>query len=1016
VQSMVQYLQQKNKALDQTVSDYQRREEEYKKKMETMESDFKQKMMNVEATSLDRYQELERDSEKRAADLQEQLTEAQEEAKKNSSAVHELAAAKEELEVLNHSKSVLAETSEKLRKFKERLSELQDVKEALQKEQEAHGQAVDEIVRLENELQLLQPVKRQVEEYKIRAIEAEVKLVESQDYLRRMEQQVHDQSSENEYMFKDAVMHKDQLEELQRRIQEDTARGMENSAAVSGVGEGISELNPELKEELVRLRNENLQLRAFQVKRTDDAVQHLEESLDDSKRLANRYKSEYLGTKQTLGETKAALAESLQRESDLQDDNMQWQDSFHEMEQQCANLKSDLQSCEKELEQTKASLQAAESDNEKLRSDIKEWMKVSQENEVKASDLMEKQLSTLQELEETKDELRSAEETIGKLEREIDNMEAMVEESSQTHHKTDVELEKTAWELSNTRNKLTEQTRLGATLENQIKRLRKKQTEMEETLEKERNQRKEDSLVAQESLETTRQLLEAKNRKEQEELQANMNGLLEDERKAYRLKDEEASRLLMTLEQEWHEKYVELQERSTSTLKHSRQEAQERIDFIKKEYEQEMEKLRKDSTETQDNMIRKGRSMLAEAKAKATEEIQRLDDECRELDEKVRRVGNEKDELEVFLKGKIGSLQQQLQFSTSQVNERTREADEYLDQIKTLEREKYKLSEENEQYRRQLGGRYGADGKYQSQLEKLQKEYNAVVEENRNLKKQVSGRGDLLLGSISEASGETEEDQTYRRGGAVDRRALTQLRNEYEERIEALNDEKRDLIMKNASAATDVHKAEKRAWEREDEIAKLKHENTSLKLMLQRADLEADSSSSALPLNENRSPQKATHREISQQHRSSPSPSPAKSHGSPSKLPRSSPGIDRAKKHRAAQEQRLRSRFTSVTGLRVSPPTHGGSMQSLDGSVVESLPSHDLSSSSSIGYHPPPENTPTSPSNMASDVFRLGITADPAKDSQSSQGAAAAGSSIMDFTQRNDGLASDGSQQECQQS
>lgn len=1079
LQATVHHLHRQTETLKQTVSSYQMREEECSKKVEQMESDFKQQMMALEAKSLDRIQTLERESEATKAELEEKLAKAETDAKANASAVHELAAAKEELEVAQHSKAVLAETSEQLRKFKEKLSELQDVREALQKEQEAHGQSVDEIVKLENELQTLQPFKKQVEDYKFRAIEAEVKLVECQDYLRRMEQQMQDQNSEAEYMFKDAILQKEQMQELQRRINEDTQRSTdqgENGVGGGGIGEGISELNPEIKQELTRLRNENLQLRAFQVKRSNDAVQHLEESLDESKRFAERYKHEYLGTKKTLNETKAALAESLQREADLQDDAMQWQDNYHELEQECANIKSDLQSCEKELEQTKNSLSEAEKQNEKLRQDVEGWMKTCQEHEVKSSERLEELQSTQQELNETKERLQSATETIERLEADVEALETTVEESAQTQQTTEVELDKTAWELDNTRNKLTEQTRQASELESQVKRLQKQQQKLEEDLEKERTIRKEESEVAQEALETTRHLLETKNKKEQEELQANMNSLLEAERKAYRAKDEEASQMLMNSEQEWHEKYVELQERSASSLKHSRQEAQERVDFIKQEYEQEMEKLRRENEEKENNLVRKGKKMMADAKALATAEMKRLDDECQELEDKYRRLEKERDELERLLNGKLASLRQQLQFANSQVDERTREADDYLDTIKTLEREKYKLSEENEQYRRQLGGRYGADGKSHSQLEKLQKEYNAVVEENRKLKKQVSSRGDLLLSSITEGGGDGDDDQnpsSYRKGGGVDRRALTQLRKEYEERIAELNDEKRDLIMKNTSAATDVHKAEKRAWEREEEISKLQQEITSLKLSLQRADLEADSISSSLQENaekqvlereaeisklrqenaflklqmqQDAGSQGGVHNSFSKQenqshgspHREASnenllpskvaelatlftarSPSPARSAGgSPSKLPRSSPSIDRAKKHKEAQEQLLRSRFTSMTGLRVSPPVAGRTKLALEGSIIDALPSNLSSDSSGADFPQPPENAPTSPSSMASDVFKLG-TSTGASDANpaisSSQSSTLDGTSIMDFTQLN-GTAADGSQPECKQS
>ena len=136
---------------------------------------------------------------------------------------------------------------------------------------------------------------------------------------------------------------------------------------------------------------------------------------------------------------------------------------------------------------------------------------------------------------------------------------------------------------------------------------------------------------------------------------------------------------------------------------------------------------------------------------------------------------------------------------------------------------------------------------------------------------------------------------------------LTQLRREYEETIEALNDEKRELIMRNSAAITDVQKAEQRAWEREQEVSKLKAKITSLNLQIQRDELSRDLDTD-------------TNAQNTQNFTGTPSM------GEKPQLPRGyekesymtymtrqdrSPGVERAMKHRAAQERALRSRFSS---------------------------------------------------------------------------------------------------------
>ena len=162
-----------------------------------------------------------------------------------------------------------------------------------------------------------------------------------------------------------------------------------------------------------------------------------------------------------------------------------------------------------------------------------------------------------------------------------------------------------------------------------------------------------------------------------------------------------------------------------------------------------------------------------------------------------------------------------------------------------MEKEKNNLLDENERYRRQLGGRYGADGKTQNQMEMLQKEFNAVLEENRSLKKKIAAPG--MIGTLGGISEEFDADFSESVGmpyssGGVSGSTLLALREEYEEQLQAMNDEKRELMMKNSAAITDVQKAEQRSWELEKEVERLKHEVTSAHLALQRAELQVDQS------------------------------------------------------------------------------------------------------------------------------------------------------------------------------
>jgi len=108
----------------------------------------------------------------------------------------------------------------------------------------------------------------------------------------------------------------------------------------------------------------------------------------------------------------------------------------------------------------------------------------------------------------------------------------------------------------------------------------------------------------------------------------------------------------------------------------------------------------------------------------------------------------------------------------------------------------------------------------------------SLREENRRLK--ASNPDRLLLLAKDEPEPIPRKDDSTRTVSSFDKSTLTQFREEYEERIEALEEEKRDLVMKSSAAATETQKAEQRSWELEEELAKLKSELATTRLALQR--------------------------------------------------------------------------------------------------------------------------------------------------------------------------------------
>ena len=1051
VQSIVSNLEGKNQKFEKMLEAYQHRETQLKTQLEEVQANHRKQMLKLESKSMDREQELHQQYARAVDVVQNELNEAKEKAARGEQALRELDKARDEIEMMRDSKSSLTETTEKLRVYKEKIHELQDSKEALQREQEAHGRSVDEIVRLENELQALQPVKRQVEDYKIRAIEAEVKLVECQDYLRQMEQQATDQSAANEHLWKGSVMQKEQLEELQRRILQDTQAPPQSANA--GVGDGISELNPELKEELHRLRNENLQLRAFAQKRDNDEVQKLEETLDDTKRLGERYKNEFLSTKKELTDRVTDLADAKDREdkllmqvkeisdqvekleeavedarslgerhkqelkatrdklektqTDLKDtidredklliqvkvmidDAAKLDDALEESKLLGERYKDELARTNKELDETRSVLASTKGREEKLIVQVQETTDRVEQNENHIQSLegtihqlkddweraedsikemecvntrLEKETSDWKskfnasevtsmkqkneiynlsrELENTKSSLSTAESNIQKAEEHIAICQDELENMSTYRTNLESKLGDVEEELEQTHSMLVVSRQQCTTLEESVKALNMEQSRLENQLEDEQAAKQTAIEEADSALEATREILQSKAKKEMEDLQLNMNRLLEDERRAGRLHRDESKKQLRELDEKWRKEYDELQERYSSSLKHSREEAQERVDMLKQEHQEEIENIRKSEEDSRQTLVRKGKGMLSDATDKYKKEMAAVFEEKKELKQKLAIALKENEEVEKLLRSKISSQKNKLELSVSQVDELTRENEELQEKVTTIEREMSKLREDNDRCRRQMGGRFGGSG-YQAQLEKLQKEYNEILEENRNYKKEARFGSGGMLGAIAEHH--LPEDGSLRSGaygrGGMNKEALSQLRHEYDGIIERLNDEKRELVMKSSAAATDVKKAEQRVWEGEQEISKLKDQIVSLQLALQRAEISLDGSI-GLPAQhhlENQSPKDkelsflsareeldekspicADKQSLGYEHRQGSLPKTPERQRCSEADPKRSPSLEKALRDRDATEQAFRSKLLSFSAMKSSP-------------------------------------------------------------------------------------------------
>ena len=344
---------------------------------------------------------------------------------------------------------------------------------------------------------------------------------------------------------------------------------------------------------------------------------------------------------------------------------------------------------------------------------------------------------------------------------------------------------------------------------------------------------------AERTLQDTKQGLIEKAREDINNIETKMNSLLKDEQIRCKEAIEKAEDEKRSIEEQSSNALEELEESSAAALKAAQDEAEQRIGNLEMQHASALEEAAAQAQEEQEKLVAKGKHMIRDVKAKAAEEMAAKEEahtaEKDEIRQMCAQFTEEQKEYEEKARAKITQYKQKLQVANGRQAELMQEAEELQDRLKKLEREKMTLTGDNDRYRRMLGSRYGSDSGTQMQFETLQQEFNDVLEENKGLKKKLAegGAAPFDLGvNFSHSSDAASLTRQY--GGTKDTSTISALRAEYEDTIQTLQDEKRELVMKNSSYLSDVQKSDQRSWELEEEMNKVKQALTTTNLALQR--------------------------------------------------------------------------------------------------------------------------------------------------------------------------------------
>eukprot|EP01033_Poteriospumella_lacustris_P004183 gene4183-2982_t len=201
-------------------------------------------------------------------------------------------------------------------KMKEKLADLKEIQQQLKTETEAHSQTYQSLIAAEQTVAELRPFQSQVEEYRLELAEKAIALSEAQCRLSEAEHHI------GRLQTHIAAMEagKQSLLSSQSHLAEElqaTAEELRSREKFSGLGEGMTEFNPALMQELSKLRAENSDLWAKLDRTSLDAVEKLQREVADQKAIAKSLTEKWQTTKTALEHTARDLDQTRRQLLDL---------------------------------------------------------------------------------------------------------------------------------------------------------------------------------------------------------------------------------------------------------------------------------------------------------------------------------------------------------------------------------------------------------------------------------------------------------------------------------------------------------------------------------------------------------------------------------------------------------------------------------------------------------------------------------------------------------------------------
>lgn len=231
-------------------------------------------------------------------------------------------------------------------------------------------------------------------------------------------------------------------------------------------------------------------------------------------------------------------------------------------------------------------------------------------------------------------------------------------------------------------------------------------------------------------------------------------------------------------------------------------------------------------------------------KAILEERIASYKEQLSELSEKNKELSNT---VEQTVRAEIDSYKKQAEEDAQRAEDMAKLNASLMETVREMKIQHDSLQSDNDELQKQMDEKLLALKKVQRQFETLESEFSTLLNESRDLRKDNAKISSFQNCVVYALTGSTEAltPGTYTSGFVGTTKA--HLRKEYELKVKSIVDEKRNLLVRSNSAATDMQKALQQAWEADQQVAKLKKELRSAKLA--RQDLQNALQSSGIDLN-----------------------------------------------------------------------------------------------------------------------------------------------------------------------